>query len=499
MIGWFKNLSDANKIAIIIPVGLAVIGGAFSLLKLFTGPEPPPGQVIHQPGSGNIDIDVDGSENIIAIDIGLEDEKLNEIKRKVDILLEKSDIKPHIKAAIEKIFLDILNEQDIPQWQWSEKLQEIAKRHQELLAKWQTIQLGDPAVDKLRDEARRMIELGEYDKADKLLQDAIEIDRKAIQSQQEKLDDLMLSLAQSLASRAELAEAKLDYKKAIDFYKDALDSLPQNQQIEQAVYINNLGTLYYTLANYREAESLYRQALKIDQDTFEPNHPKVAIRLNNLAELLRETGRFDEAEPMYRRALKIDQDIYGPNHPEVAIDLNNLALLLRATNRLSDAKPLYKRALIIWEKSLGKNHPQVAIALNNLAELLKETGRFDEAEALYKRALTIWENSLGKNHPKVATTLNNLAVLLQATNRLSEAESLMERALVIREQSFGPDHPDVALSLWSLAVLYNNTNRLDEAKPLYERALRIYEKSFGPDHPNTIKVRENLEDLLSTK
>ena len=46
------------------------------------------------------------------------------------------------------------------------------------------------------------------------------------------------------------------------------------------------------------------------------------------------------AEPLYRRALAIDEKSFGPEHPNVAIRLNNLALLLSATNRLAEAEPL---------------------------------------------------------------------------------------------------------------------------------------------------------------
>ncbi len=37
MVEWFNNLSDANKIAIIVPVGLAVIVGLFKLCKWLLG------------------------------------------------------------------------------------------------------------------------------------------------------------------------------------------------------------------------------------------------------------------------------------------------------------------------------------------------------------------------------------------------------------------------------------------------------------------------------
>ena len=63
-----------------------------------------------------------------------------------------------------------------------------------------------------------------------------------------------------------------------------------------------------------------------------------------------------------KRALAIDEKSYGPEHPNVAIGLNNLAQLLQATNRLGEAEPLMKRALAIDEKSYGPEHPTVAIA-----------------------------------------------------------------------------------------------------------------------------------------
>ena len=95
----------------------------------------------------------------------------------------------------------------------------------------------------------------------------------------------------------------------------------------------------------------------------------MAIRLNNLALLLQATNRLAEAEPLMRRALAIDEKSYGPDHPDVAIDLNNLAMLLHDTNRLDEAEPLMRRALAIFETSLGPDHPNTVTARDNLAAL----------------------------------------------------------------------------------------------------------------------------------
>ena len=97
--------------------------------------------------------------------------------------------------------------------------------------------------------------------------------------------------------------------------------------------------------------------------------------------MLRATNRLGEAEPLYRRALAIDEASYGPDHPDVAIDLNNLALLLRATNRLDEAEPLGRRMLEIFLKfnqANGLEHPHFRTALKNYAGILAAMGQSQE-------------------------------------------------------------------------------------------------------------------------
>ncbi len=85
-------------------------------------------------------------------------------------------------------------------------------------------------------------------------------------------------------------------------------------------------------------------------------------------------NRLAEAEPLMRRALAIDEASFGPEHPTVAIRLNNLASLLRATNRLAEAEPLMRRALEIFTRSLGVEHPSSQTVQGNLDRLVEEMG-----------------------------------------------------------------------------------------------------------------------------
>jgi hypothetical protein len=89
--------------------------------------------------------------------------------------------------------------------------------------------------------------------------------------------------------------------------------------------------------------------------------------------LLKATNRLGEAEPLMRRALAIDEQSYGPDHPDVAIHLNNLARLLQATNRLGEAEPLMARAVGVlsrFQRSTGHEHAHLRTFVGDYRRLL---------------------------------------------------------------------------------------------------------------------------------
>ncbi|WP_367873132.1 tetratricopeptide repeat protein [Luteolibacter sp. Populi] len=303
----------------------------------------------------------------------------------------------------------------------------------------------------------------------------------------------LLNLAGNLyLTRAQYAVAESLFRKAL--------AMTENSLLEAtsllATLENNLAQLLQATNRLTEAEPLMRDVLRIESAALGDDHPKVATALNNLASLLKATNRLAEAEPLMRNALRIDRAAFGDDHPEVATDLNNLAQLLKATNRLAEAEPLMRDALRIDRAAFGDDHPEVATDLNNLASLLKATNRLAEAEPLMRDALRIDRAAFGDHHPKVAVRLNNLAQLLQATNRLAEAEPLMRDALRIDRDAFGDDHPDVATDLNNLAQLLKATNRLAEAEPLMRDTLRIDRAAFGDGHPTVATDLNNLASLL---
>ncbi len=59
----------------------------------------------------------------------------------------------------------------------------------------------------------------------------------------------------------------------------------------------------YQQGKYREVIPVGKEALKVAEQTFAPDHPNVATNLNNLAMLYVGQGKYAEAEPLHKRAL----------------------------------------------------------------------------------------------------------------------------------------------------------------------------------------------------
>ncbi|HEX6112455.1 MAG TPA: tetratricopeptide repeat protein [Geminicoccaceae bacterium] len=71
----------------------------------------------------------------------------------------------------------------------------------------------------------------------------------------------------------------------------------------------------------------------------------------------------------FERALRIDEASFGPDHPHVAIRVNNLGSVLRALGDLAGARAAFERALPIFERVLGPDHPSTRTVRGNLDSL----------------------------------------------------------------------------------------------------------------------------------
>jgi tetratricopeptide (TPR) repeat protein len=428
-----------------------------------------------------------------------------ELKDIIDNVLSRRAIPPELLDRYEMLsrafgvtdaaltsFFRVLGERKVATEDLDAKLREVAARHLTLSKQAEASPDDDPQVAEIKKEAVVALGVGDYVRAEDLLQRAYDADLAAARRAQDAANKRYLTAAKTRADIGELKWTQLRYAAAAQDFQQAANLVPSGEALVRSRYLVSLGLTAIDAGDYPLAGGALTEALSIQERMLGPEHPDVAAGLNNLASMYQAQGRYAEAEPLFKRALAIGDKVLGPEHPDNAVRLSNLAMLFRDQKRYAEAEPLAERALAISEKALGPEDPEVATRANNLAVVYRYRGRHDEAEPLFKRALAIGDKALGPEHPEVATWLSNLAMLYRDLDRYAEAEPLARRALEIDEKVLGPEHPEVAVRLNVLALLYKDQGREAEAEPLFKRALAISDKALGPEHPITKLIRADM-------
>lgn len=272
-----------------------------------------------------------------------------------------------------------------------------------------------------------------------------------------------------LVQRYQFRDAVPHLKRAVDavplpaFYETlgvALLQLPDLREAERVVreglqHLNGkaeqearldalLGLILKHQGDLVGAMSYSKQALKIAEKLFGPDHPAVAAFVGNIGQILKAQGDLAGALCNSQRALKIDEKVYGPDHPSVARDARTIAEILEAQGDLAGALLNSQRALQIDEK-YGRDHPWVAVDASNISHILKAQGDMVGALSYSQRALKIVEKVKGPYDPSVAILANNVGAILKAQGDLAGALSYGQRALAILQQFYGSDNPDTKI------------------------------------------------------
>ena len=209
----------------------------------------------------------------------------------------------------------------------------------------------------------------------------------------------------------------------------------------------NLGNAYSHLKRLSEAEQQFREALKLEPDSYEAHF--------NFANTLVQAGRLPEAVEHYEAALGLS--------PKAADAHYNLANVLLELGRLPEAVAHYEEAL--------HYRPDAFEVHINLGNALAAAGRMSAAVTHFKAA--------AKLNPQSVDALFALADGLAENGMLTEAEARYKEALFI-----SPDNPVIHASF---ARLLLRLGRAGEAKEHYEEALRL--------DPNDREARDGLRNI----
>jgi tetratricopeptide (TPR) repeat protein len=272
--------------------------------------------------------------------------------------------------------------------------------------------------------------------------------------------------------RGDFKEAELLFRRAVSVRERAFGE--DNESVTQS--LTNLAEVYCAQDRETDALQLLDRVLSImntnaaEQDTIE-----LATNLNDLGTFYQRLGRFEDAEALYQRALTIHENCDRSHQAGLTTTLRNLVDLYCSQGRYGDAAPLVEEIVLIDESNTTTAPDEFGNDLYVLGVSLFKRGRFEESLTNFSRSLEMFEEIHGPDHPDLIEGMMNYASMLwrEVSGFESEAEGLIKRSIAITEQHFGTEHPDLAPCLNELAELYAQQGRDEEAEIFHDRAQRI--------------------------
>ncbi len=204
--------------------------------------------------------------------------------------------------------------------------------------------------------------------------------------------------ADIISNYALICENKEENDKAVKLYERCINSYPNH------IYSKlNLSFLYYKLNNFKKAELMIDEAIKLKPDL--PN----GYCIRGL--ILKSLNKYDESKSSLKKAIEIDENYFDA--------YINLGLLNKDYNRYNEAEEYYLKALEINNKS--------AIANLNLGACYKEKQELEKA--LLHTEIAIELDS------KLENSYLNLATIYNQKGDLTKSLSFAKKELLQNKNS----------------------------------------------------------------
>ncbi|MDC1266627.1 CHAT domain-containing protein [Crocinitomicaceae bacterium] len=266
------------------------------------------------------------------------------------------------------------------------------------------------------------IQMDDFKSAEPILKQVLEIKK-------DYFGENHIEVSKTLQDLALLYYGMGIYNSAESLTKRCLEitSIKSDQPYDSLAPLNQLGSIYMAIKDYKSALSIFKKSIKVLEDNVGEKHGLLSYGLHNLGQVYALMHDFTNADLIHKRALEIRRNIYGNEHKLISVSLQYLGFLYYEMKHYEEAVEYYKKVSEIKKKALGEEHPNYANSLDNLASLYTVMGDYKAAEPFHKQALDIYKKALGGDHPNFVRTENGYAELLTLTDRESEAYEILNK------------------------------------------------------------------------
>jgi CHAT domain-containing protein/tetratricopeptide (TPR) repeat protein len=299
----------------------------------------------------------------------------------------------------------------------------------------------------------------------------------------------------SLAAQRKLDEAKAlrtqgtkeSLRLAAKKYEEALPLMRAiGADGAEAATLNNIGSAYYDLGEWRKALEFYDQALPLwrairDRDGETTTLRNIGSVYNSLGEWRKALDSYNQALPLWRRARDRTQE---------ATTLADIGLIYCSQREWQKALECYNRALSLFSEA--RDSGGEALALANIGGLYLALGENQKALEFYNQALPLYRAV--RNRGGEATTLTNIGVAYNSLGEYQKALDYYNQALpLIREVG---NHIGEVNTLNNIGHAYYSLGEYQEAADFYAQEM-VASHNTGRYEGREVTAFNNIGDIFN--
>jgi eukaryotic-like serine/threonine-protein kinase len=270
------------------------------------------------------------------------------------------------------------------------------------------------------------------------------------------------------------------YNRAQDLHQQAFDIRRRVLGPDDRKTLDSMSHLGSTMlsAGYNDAGTkVLQNTLKLQQQILGPDDPDTLATRGFIGDALLTTASYQQAENFQRETLGIQERVLGPENLATLRTESRLAETLAFEQRYPEAEKLQRDALEIESRTLGPDDPATLQSTRSLASILTDEGNYAAAENLLTNALPIDRRILGPEHAITLDTLGSLAYVYLKELKYPEAEKLFQELVASDRHLYGANNTNDLADMEELAVTYAREKRYSDAAALFQQALEIANSS----------------------
>jgi CHAT domain-containing protein len=237
-----------------------------------------------------------------------------------------------------------------------------------------------------------------------------------------------------------------------------------------------LGFAHFSLENYTQAETIYKDILQLAEVLYGKNNIEYATVLKYYFRILNKQNKWVEAEKQLTEILQILEKITVDDIQDNAAFYEEAGNFYASIGKYNKATKCFKLAINFLESVGQKETDLYHSILHSSAYSNYQEGKLIEAKSLLDNLLKVYTKKYGRETEINVETLIILAGAETQLNYLSAAKEHIQEGYTLAIKFFGKEHQIIANVKETMGMIWNKTGESQKSIDSYKEGIGLLEK-----------------------